>query len=298
MPVSPARPRTMQELQECQKRIITEEGIRRALTFQPHPTDVFISPYAKCGTTWVQQIVHGLRTRGSMDFSEITAVVPWLEMAYDLGIDVEQPQKGQPRAFKSHLSWELIPKGARYIYVIRDPRDVVVSMYHFLEGWFFETGSIPLPVIAREWFMKAREPGRYWSHVASWWPHRNDSEVLFLCYENMTQDLPGTVRRIAQFIGCALDDELLNRVVRQSSIEFMRAHKRQFDDHLIQEARNAVCGLPPGGESSKVRKGNVGEHVRELPSDIINELDRIWRDEIEARIGFPSYAALRATIPP
>ncbi|MGH7962447.1 MAG: sulfotransferase domain-containing protein, partial [Candidatus Binatia bacterium] len=119
----------------------------------------------------------------------------------------------------------------------------------------------------------------------------------FLCYEDMTQDLPETVRRIAQFIGCTLDDELLNLIVRQASVEFMHAHQRQFDDHLIQEARNAACGLPPGGESSKVRKGNVGEHVHELPPEIIDELGRIWRNEVAARISFPSYAALRATVP-
>jgi hypothetical protein len=297
MPPSPRRPHTMDELKACIKHMISAEGIRRALAFQPQPTDIFISPFAKCGTTWVQQIVHGLRTRGDMDFAEITAVVPWLEMAYELGIDVEQPQKARPRAFKSHLSWDLIPKGARYIYAIRDPRDAVVSMYHFLEGWFFEPGSIPLSVFARERFIQSPPPGRYWSHLLSWWAHRHDPDVLFLCYEDMKQDLPGTVRRIAAFIGCPLDNELMNLVVHQSSIEFMSAHKRQFDDHLIRQARDAVCGLPPGGESSKVRTGNVGDHAHELSADLIAELDQIWREEIEPQTGFPSYAALRAALP-
>jgi hypothetical protein len=71
--------------------------------------------------------------RGDMNFDEITSVIPWLEMAYDLGMDLAQPQRGQPRAFESHLRWELVPKGARYIYVIRDPQDVLVSMCHFMD---------------------------------------------------------------------------------------------------------------------------------------------------------------------
>jgi hypothetical protein len=112
----------------------------------------------------------------------------------------------------------------------------------------------------------------------------------------MKQDLPHTVQRIAAFIGCALDDELLDIVARQSSLEFMRTHKRQFDDHLIRERRDAVCGLPPGGDSSKVRTGNVGDHSRELPSEVIAELDSRWQEEIEAPLGFPSYAALRAAL--
>jgi hypothetical protein len=231
-----------------------------------------------------------------MNFDEITSVIPWIEMAYDLGMDLKQPQGAQPRAFKSHLSWELVPKGARYIYVVRDPKDVVVSMYHFMEGWWFEPESISLAVFAREQFLHVKRPTSYWAHVRSWWPHRPDPNVLFLCYEDMKQDLPHTVQRIAAFIGCALDDELLDIVARQSSLEFMRTHKRQFDDHLIRERRDAVCGLPPGGDSSKVRTGNVGDHSRELPSEVIAELDSRWQEEIEAPLGFPSYAALRAAL--
>lgn len=296
MSMSLSRPTTLAELRERQKRMLTEEGLRRALAFQPQPTDVIITPYAKSGTTWVQQIVHGLRTRGDMNFDEITSVIPWLEMAHDLGMDVERPQVAQPRAFKSHLSWELVPKGARYIYVIRDPKDVVVSMYHFMAGWWFESEAISLAVFAREQFLQAKRPTSYWAHVRSWWPHRHDPNVLFLCYEDMKQDLPRTVQRIAAFIGCALDDELLDIVVRQSSLEFMRTHKQHFDDHLIREARDAVCGLPAGGDSSKVRTGNVGDHTRELPSEVIAELDRRWQEEIEATLSFSSYAALRAAL--
>ena len=296
MSARPSRPTTMIEVRARQAHMLTKEGVRHALTFQPQPTDVIITPYAKSGTTWVQQIIHGLRTRGDMQFDEITSVIPWLEMAYDLGMDLDQPQVGPPRAFKSHLSWDLVPKGARYIYVIRNPKDVVVSMYHFMEGWWFETEAISLATFAREQFLQPRSPAAYWAHIRSWWPHRHDPHVLFLFYEDMKQDLVRTVQRIAAFINCKLDEELLEIVVRQSSLEFMRTHQRQFDDHLIREARDVVCGLPPGGDSSKVRTGNVGDHTRELSSEVSAEFDRVWREEIEATLGFPSYAALRAAL--
>ncbi len=296
MSTSLRRPTTIAELRERQQHMLTEEGLRRALAFQPQPTDVIITPYAKSGTTWVQQIVHGLRTRGDTQFDEITSVIPWIEMAHDLGMDLDQPQVGYPRAFKSHFRWELVPKGARYIYVIRDPKDVVVSMYHFMEGWWFESGSIPLAVFTREQFLQNNRRVSYWAHIRSWWPHRHDPEVLFLCYEDMKQDLPGTVRRIAAFIGCTLEDKLLDIVVRQSSLEFMRTHKRQFDDHLIRASRDALCGLPPGGDTSKVRTGNVGDHAQELSPELSAELDKRWQEEIEATLGFSSYAALRTAL--
>ncbi len=296
MSIPRSRPTTLAEMHERQARMLTKEGFRRALAFTPQPTDVIITPYAKSGTTWVQQIVHGLRTRGDMQFSEITEVVPWIEMAYDLGMDLDLPQKGFPRAFKSHLTWELVPKGARYIYVMRDPKDVAVSMYHFLQGWWFESGAISLATFAREQFLKPQSPNAYWAHIRSWWPHRHDSTVLFLCYEDMKQDLLATVQRIVTFIGCPLDAELQGIVLHQSSLQFMQAHKQHFDDHLIRQARDAVCGLPPGGDSSKVRTGNIGDHARELPADVSAECDRIWKEEIEATLGFATYADLRIAL--
>src|SRR4051812_22006220 len=39
--------------------------------FRPRADDVIIAPFAKCGTTWLQQIFHCLRTGGDMDFDDI-----------------------------------------------------------------------------------------------------------------------------------------------------------------------------------------------------------------------------------
>jgi hypothetical protein len=261
------------------------------LAFQPRPSDVFISPFGKSGTTWTQQIVHGLRTRGDMSFGEITEVTPWLEMAYDLGLDLEAEQPA-PRTYKSHLSWQEIPKGARYIVPIRDPQKVLISTYYFAGDWWFDLDAISLSDIAQEYFLA---PRGYWKHLASWWEYRNDGNVLLLCFEDMQADLPQAVRTIAAFIGIELDDELLEIVVRQSSLAFMVAHKEHFDDHFVNNARSPVMGIPPGGDSSKVNDGS-GRPRQALPAEIVEELERIWQEEIEAKFALPSYAALRQAL--
>ena len=291
----PRRATSMAELAEKGNEFVTEAGRQYWRAFQPRPSDVFISPAAKCGTTWTQQIVHGLRTRGAMDFPEITAVTPWLELAYDLGLDLENPYPVQPRVYKSHLSWPDIPKGGRYIIVVRNPKDALVSLYRFFEGWWFEPGTISMTTFARERYMAGRHEGGYWHHLASWWEQRRAENVLLLCFEDMKVDLPSTVRAIAPFIGVDLDDELLELVVRQSSLEFMKAHQRQFDDHLVAEIRGPACGIPPG-DSSKVRNGQVGDHRYELPPQISQEMDDIWAELIGSRFGFESYEALRAAL--
>src|SRR4051812_16783768 len=84
-------------------------------SYRARPTDVVITPYGKCGTTWLQQIFHTLRTRGDFDFDDISRVVPWIETAAIVGVGLEGAQRAEPRGFKSHLPYDMIPKGAKYI---------------------------------------------------------------------------------------------------------------------------------------------------------------------------------------
>ncbi len=270
--------------------LITPEGIAKGLAFQLRPTDVVISPYGKCGTTWTQQIVHTLRTRADMDFDDISRIVPWIETSSDLGIDLTLEQRGNPRAFKSHLGWGAVPKGGRYIVPVRDPGDALVSAYKFQEGWFLEPGAVSLDEFAHKRYLDRR--GRdYWSHLLSWWPQRGNPDVLLLAYEEMKADLPGTVRRIAAFLGITLDAELEALTLEHASLDFMTRHKDRFDDFLMRDRSEKVCGLPPGSDSAKVRAGQVGSRSV-LSREVLDALDDAWRETVAAATGLPSYAAL------
>lgn len=245
----------------------------------------------------MQQIVHGLRTGGDMDFSEITAVAPWIEMAHDMGIDLDADQTAAPRAFKTHWRGDEVPQGCRYICVIRDPKDVAVSFYHFFAGWMFEPGSIALDAFVRDFFIPGSRSGRYWEHLLSWWEYRSRDDTLLLSFEDMKADLPGTVQRVAAFLGLDVSQQTLDIATRQATIDFMKAHERQFDDHLLRAAREPACGLPPGGETSKVRAGRVGDHKQTLSPKVIDLLDGIWRETIGAALGHADYDALRRALP-
>ena len=223
----------------------------KGLAFRPRPSDLFIATYAKAGTTWMQQIVHGLRTGGDMAFGEITEVVPWVEMAFDLGLDPEAEQVANPRAYKTHLSWPDVPKGGRYIAIVRHPYDIVLSLYRFMDGWFFETGSIGLDEFIRRDVLAERRGEDYWGHVLSWWQVRGREDVLLLTYESMKADLDGTVRRVADWIGLPPESPHIAVATAQASFDYMKAHAHQFDDNLVRRKRDPACGLPPGGDSNK-----------------------------------------------
>jgi len=286
-----------EELDAIMDRLFTLESRQRGLAFRPRPSDVIISPYAKSGTTWLQQIVHGLRTSGSMDFDEITAVTPWIEVAYDVGWDLEAEQVSQPRVFKSHLSYHDIPKGGRYIISFRNPRDALVSFFRFFEGWFFEPGSISLEELARwRWPRGEVDNSGYWYHLISWWEQRHNENVLLLSFEDMKADLPGTVEKIARFLGIELDDRLFDIVVRQSSKEFMLAHVEYFNESYTRRLGEQQAGLPPNGNSNKVTPGALNKAHYKLSPALERELEDIWQEQVQARYGFRDYEELRLAL--
>ncbi|MFI4949499.1 MAG: sulfotransferase domain-containing protein [Caulobacterales bacterium] len=262
--------------------------------YKPRPTDVIITPYGKCGTTWLQQIFHTLRSRGDFDFDDISRVVPWIETSKIVGLDIEAPQRAEPRGFKSHLGYDQVPKGARYIVSFRHPHDACVSFYHFMEGWFFEPGAVSLEEFVGMYCMRTGLETDYWHHLVSWWAQRDNPNVLALAYEQMNADPAGTVRKVAAFTGIPLDDELLALTLERSSFAFMLAHKDRFDDLLMRQASEVRCNLPAGSDSAKVRKGGSGQGKAELTPELMAQLDAQWTRIVTPATGFADYAALEA----
>ena len=259
------------------------------------PDDVVIATFPKSGTTWLQQICHGLRSRGDMDFPEITFAVPWIERGHLFGIDASAPQRFAPRVFKTHLEYANLAKGARYVHVIRDPKDVLVSYYRFLGQGVLDPAAIPIDVFAEIWLFAdlLAEPGsadvplcphlyNYWRHLLDWWQARERAPVLTLAYENLQRDLQGHVARVAEFIGVDADAQLLDLVTHQATFAFMAEHRTQFSDRIPQtEIR-----------FSKVVEGAVGSHRTHVDAALAKRIDDAWRHYVTPVLGVPSYEAL------
>ena len=264
--------------------------------FVPAPTDVIITPYGKCGTTMLQQMFHTLRTRGDMDFDDISRVVPWIEMSPVLGIDLNSPQRATPRGFKSHLSYRSVPKGARYVVSLRDPKDAFVSMYRFMEGWFLEPGAVPIEDFFEGWLKgRGAEGEGIWDHLLTWWDMRESPDVLLLSYRRILNDPAGHIRRLAEFAGIPLDEGLLELTLERTSRDYMLAHRDRFDDALMRKLSEDLGGLPDRSDSAKVRAGDPG-HSDELPSALSERMDEIWTARITSTLGFANFAELEAEL--
>jgi peroxiredoxin len=224
--------------------------VRSAIeAFVPRPDDVFIATYPRSGTTWMQMILYQLTTEGAMDFPHITTVSPWFERSLKDGTAFDALPA--PRVFKSHLTHRKIPKGpCRYVYVARDGKDVAVSYYHFQKTHLGYQGSFDEFF---ERFLKGEVPyGSWFRHVRGWWQHRDDANVLFLRYEELTADLPGCLRRIATFCGLEVAPERWPGILERCSFDFMKRHESQFDPMtalLFEQGFRA---------SSHLRRGQAG----------------------------------------
>ena len=282
----------------------TDEGHLNWQKFQPRPSDVFVVGNPRSGTTWMQQIVHQLRTGGDMDFDEIGEVVPLLDFAHDLKQDLGADQKGFPRCFKTHYLYSRCPKGARYIWCVREPCAAAYSFFKLLDGWFFQPGEVSMEdFVGKIWLsVNVESPtladhfcASYFHHLASWWPHRNDPNVLLVFYEDLKECYESSVRTIAEFMGIT-DEGCIQVVLERSTLEFMKQHSNVFGVKGIQKHRNVACGLPEtaGMGRSKVRTGSATEGLEMLSAELCSEVQKTWESIVTPVTGCATYSELRA----
>jgi hypothetical protein len=252
--------------------------------YVPAPTDVLICSYFKSGTNWTMQIAVQIAFRGRAEFEHIHDLVPWPDMRpdmqYAVPLEDDGPRRAAPtglRVIKTHLALGPVPFSpvARYICVVRDPKDVFVSGYHFSRAVVFGPAMPSVP----NWldaYLSADTPLGSWAeHLASYWRVRHEPNVLFLTYERMRGDLPGTVDRIAAFMGVTLTAAERAAVIERSSFDYMKKIGSKFDPP------GSPIGDPRG---AMMRRGERGKSGELLSVEDQRRIDDFWRAEL-ARIG-------------
>ncbi len=225
----------------------TARFLREHLVMEPRESDVFISSYPRSGTTWMQMVLHQLLTDGALEFDHISQVQPWYERSLALGTRTAADFAAlpSPRVFKSHLPKRWLPRIGRFVYVVRDVRDVVVSYHRFYESHLGYRGSFDAFF---DRFVDGRVQYRSWhTHVAAWRTHASESNVCLVEYEAMLADPAATVARLAAWLGLGEVD--VERVVERSSFAAMKQHESKFDpitEHLIDRGHVAQRFLRSG----------------------------------------------------
>ena len=190
---------------------------------------IFVINCVVLGTTWVQHIANLIKNQGEDDDKELMESVPWPDMAF---IPMKMfNQMPSPRIFKSHSPYDMMAGGlpqtspAKYIYIVRNPKDTAVSFYYQVWGFVPFQYSQPWEHFFRLFMNGTVQFGLWFDHVLEWWKHRDAENILFLKYEDMKKDHRGAVKRIAEFMGYDLKEEVIDVIVEKSTFQSMKDSK-------------------------------------------------------------------------
>ena len=181
------------------------------------------------------------------------------------------------RVIKSHLEAEFIPYSAeaKYISVIRDPKDLLVSMVMFENGFneLLCGGSVPIDAFVKS-FQSDRFQYQSWPvFINSWWELKERENVLLVTFEEMKANPARMIRTVAAFLGVSLTGTQTQKVFEKTSFNYMKANDCKF-------------AQPAGkmGNVPLVRSGKDGNSKELLNDDQQQQIDDFCMQTLE-RIG-------------
>lgn len=238
--------------------------------------DVIVNTLGKSGTTWTQAILVQL-IHGAPVAPRVNNISRWVDCGFDQEGRLEAvAAQTHRRVLKSHLPLDALvfSPHAKYIHVARDGRDMVWSahnhLFNALDGFFAMLNAHPLAPATparrptsdrRAFFLEFMAMGDLmgldlFAFERGWWQVRRLPNVHLLHFQNLKDDLPGEVDRLASFLGMKVDAAMKAKVLEHVNFEHMKRH-----------ADEMFPGIPlEGGGQSFINKGTNGR----------------WRDELTA----------------
>lgn len=244
------------------------------LTFETRSDDIFVVTYPRSGTTWMQFALYVLARGPQLEFDHISQVAPWFERSLALGersaADFEALPS--PRVFKSHLPFRWLPRGARYLYIVRDGRDVAVSYYHLYRSHLGFRGDFE--AFYRRFLAGELQYRSWFKHVAGWRAVADRADVQLLRYEQLKRDLTGALHTVNRFWSIGADAERIAQAVELASFESMKKLQDKFDHATGEILRR---GLRPG---RFIRHGRSGEGTKTLSEQQQQQFERAVRRRV------------------
>lgn len=156
-------------------------------------------------------------------------VFPFLELNALGTPGIEQIKSlPHPRLIKTHLQTKFFKRQLKgrspcpkIIVVIRDPKDVLVSYYHFLKmGKLFDGDWHEYMKYAKE---KQIPYGDVVDHILSWWKYHDHPNVHFVKYGDLKK-APGTsIQGVADILQVPITETILEAIVQETSFASMKA---------------------------------------------------------------------------
>jgi hypothetical protein len=253
-------------------RVVTKrQPAARGLTV--FPDDTFLVSFPRSGNTWTRFLVCNLiNPDDPVNFAQLESRIPEI---YDV-TDRNLRAFPRPRIIKSHECFD--PRYKKIVYIVRDPRDVLISYYEFqLKRRVISDELSLLDFVPR--FMESEiEPktGSWRDHVVSWTATRGGQKnFLLLRYEDMLADTQKESTKIASFLGLDSSPERIARAVALSSADRMRKLEKE-QSRQWKETKKTRQDKP------FVRKAASGGWKTILSERAVAQIESAWGDVMRA----------------
>ncbi|MEQ9303781.1 MAG: sulfotransferase domain-containing protein [Marinoscillum sp.] len=201
--------------------------------------DQFLVSYPKSGNTWARFILANiLKTEeDEVDFNNAVKFVP----EYGVHDEVIRELKGS-RILKSHEPYRAEFKHVAYL--VRDPRDVYVSYFHYLQK------KLPEGTTFSQFLRKSDiHPCRWHEHVASW---LDKPGVHVFRYEEMIENTYPEVSRLVKTLSMSANEKKIREAISASSVDQMKRIEKEKGRPFKNEKDRENA-------STFVRKGTKGD---------------------------------------
>ncbi|CAH8386535.1 unnamed protein product [Eruca vesicaria subsp. sativa] len=256
--------------------------------FKPQETDIILASFPKSGTTWLKALTIALFERLKNDTSSDHVLqtdnphglVPFLEMSLYLKSSTPDLSKfSSPRVFSTHmplhtLQLPLTDSPCKIVYVCRNVKDVLVSLWHFRCAHLKK--EVDMESLFESLCSGVGSFGPIWENVLSYWRGslEDPKKVLFMRYEEMKSEPNAQVKRLAEFLGCPFTEEekedgSVDKLVELCSL-------RNLSSMEINNSGKTFNSVP---YSTFFRKGEVGDFKNHLTPEMENKIDMIIQEK-------------------
>ncbi|CAL5007622.1 unnamed protein product [Urochloa decumbens] len=269
-------------------------------SFVPRRGDVVLASPPKCGTTWLKALAFATMARGAYPPTRANEhplarlnphdCVPFMETLFFDGEGLSKMDAlPSPRLMATHMHHSILPASikdsadCKIIYICRDPKDMVVSLWHFARR---AQPELSFAYMFEDFCNGTSAAGPIWDHVLGYWNASKEKpeKVLFLRYEEMLRDPVGNVRKLAQFVrqpfspteeeaGVAMD------IVRLCNFDTLR------NLGVNKAAAGSSSSSPspsssPFANDSYFRKGEDGDWANHVTPDMARRLDAVVEEKL------------------
>ncbi|MEM1249141.1 MAG: sulfotransferase domain-containing protein [Acidobacteriota bacterium] len=218
--------------------------------------DTFLVSFPRSGSNWTRLLLCNLRWPDrEHNLATVNELFP--SMHAETRCDFSRVES--PRFLKTHYpAYRRFP---RFVYVVRDPRDVMISYHRYQYGMGNFESDVTLSGFLRT--LGAQWPIDWSRHVdrALEAAAARPAETRVLRYEDLKADPHGELEKLAAFCSLPTDSAAIERSVQRC--EFSRLQKSEATAPHRQNFRGSFF-----------RKGSSGQWTEELTPEDIEWLER------------------------